>query len=126
MNTPFSRDLYSDLLESLAAAIAERSAAERRLAEIQSEEHSEDLDAGEVHDHLGLLETQEQEARAAAEEAYSGAVAEIESRFQAETAAAESAARRERSEVQETFRSRDEGDRKPIRREPLDHDLARR
>ncbi len=103
MNTPFSRDLYSDLLESLAAAIRERSAAERRLAELQSEEHREDLDAVEVHDYLGLLETQEQEARAVAEEAYSGAVAEIESRYQAETAAAESAARRERSEVQEHF-----------------------
>ena len=103
MNTPFSRDLYSDLLESLNAAIAERAAAERRLAELQSEERPGELDTEEVHDHLGWLAAQEQAAQAAVEEAYSQTVAEVENRYQAETAAAESTARRERSQVGEHF-----------------------
>lgn len=100
---PFSSAHYSELLETLDQLISERAASEKRLAELESDEHHGDLDSTEVRELLNQIENERQQRLADAEENYQRESGEIEARYKAESSAVESAARRERSQVNEHF-----------------------
>lgn len=104
MNTPFSARQYSDILETLNGAIAQRVEAERQLAELQVDSLDDDLDPNEVQERLNQLEAEQQAELTTAQEEHDRRMAEIETQFQNETSSVENTAGREKSQAEEHYR----------------------
>ncbi|MCA9067307.1 MAG: hypothetical protein KDA84_00180, partial [Planctomycetaceae bacterium] len=103
LNTPFSAEQYSNILDSLNGAIGNRVEAERQLAAFQVDDLDEDLDPNEVQERLNQLNTTEQAELTAAEEDHNQQVGDIETRFQSATSAIENTAFRQKSEAEEHY-----------------------